>query len=420
MGLFDSFQFNPQTYGGGGLLERLGMGAPLNMPGQGFQDPPTSTVAYGGQQVPVFGQPDPAAIPPAAQPAQYQQQAPQQSGNPLLAGLQGFGEGGREGGLIGALTGGIGGFSRGETRENQTIRALTNAGISKDMAATIAADPGLLRAVMPQMMGTAGQTSDIKEYQFAKGQGFKGTLEEWMQRKRAGAGEYSLTPVYGTNEKGETILLQPGKSGAAIQTQLPPGVKISSGVEKLDLGTQWGVIDKRTGQIVGYQPKDVTGKASAEAQGKGQGEAKLLLPQTATAVDSALRVIGDLRAHPGIDVGTGLSSVVDPRSWVPGQSGYDFNQANEQAKGKAFMVAREALKGAGQVTDFEGQKGEQAIANLKTSQSKGQYLKALDELERMLKLSYENLQKKAGVSSASPSAPVAAPGADLRKKYGLE
>ncbi len=65
------------------------------------------------------------------------------------------------------------------------------------------------------------------------------------------------------------------------------------------------------------------------------------------------------------------------------------------------MAAREGLKGAGQVTDFEGTKGEDAIAALDTAQSDSQYLTALDNLERMMRTSYEDLQRKASLDKVS-------------------
>ena len=93
---------------------------------------------------------------------------------------------------------------------------------------------------------------------------------------------------------------------------------------------------------------------------------------------------------------------------VPGTEAYNFDALNKQAQGQAFMAAREGLKGAGQVTDFEGTKGEQAIANLNAAQTKQQYLAALDNLERMMKASLADLKKKAGQSApqAAPSGPV--------------
>ncbi|MET4023047.1 hypothetical protein ABIC10_008188 [Bradyrhizobium sp. S3.2.12] len=41
------------------------------------------------------------------------------------------------------------------------------------------------------------------------------------------------------------------KGGEAKLAELPAGVKVSSGVDKIDLGTHWGLYDKKAGAIVG-------------------------------------------------------------------------------------------------------------------------------------------------------------------------
>lgn len=288
------------------------------------------------------------------------------------------------------------------TRRNQnmTEQALLGRGLDPDTARLVAGNPELLQTILKNELG-GGQTDDIREYQFAKQQGFGGSFEEWTQRKRAGAGEYGLTPIWGVNDKNEPVMLQPGKSGTAIQSVLPPGVKLARNPIKVEGPTGTWIYDPQTREQIQFIPKDVAGAASATATGKGQGEAGLVLPQVKTTVDNAIQTIDKLRKHPGLDTATGTSSVFDPRNYMPGTNAYDFHALNQQAQGQAFMAAREALKGAGQVTDFEGRKGEQAIANLNAAQSKEQYLAALDNLERLMKLSYDNLLQKAGRGPAA-------------------
>lgn len=134
----------------------------------------------------------------------------------------------------------------------------------------------------------------VREYEYARTNGFGGSFQDWIASKRAGAGEYSLTPVYGKDAQGNTVLIQPGKTGTAIQTKLPEGVTISSGVDKIDLGTQWGIIDKRTGQIVGYQPKDLKGAESAKAEGKAQGAAVSEYQSVTSKMPGLEKVVQDL------------------------------------------------------------------------------------------------------------------------------
>ncbi len=449
MGLLDNLYFgHNSSFGGqgGGLLDFLRTTQMQNQqyqPSAGFGPNPNEANAsmpaapmnIGGYQMPRIGTeqqftPDPAALPQNAQPVQGQmpmqppQQPPMQPPEPsggFGAGLQGFLQN-LHTGPLGAIAGGIGsaaGMQSPEVKQaNQTAQFLVSKGMDPAMAKTVVSDPTLLRSVLPSIMGTGGQTDDIKEYQFAKKEDPSLTFQKFMQQKKAVSGEYSLTPQYGTNEKGETVLIQPGKSGEAIQTKLPPGVKISSGVEKIDLGTTWGIIDKRTGQMVGQQAKDIEGKESAEERGKAKGLAQVSLPNVINKADQALKVIDDMLAHPGRETATGLSGTLDPRSYIPGTNSKDFQIRSKQLQGKAFLEAFESLKGGGAISEREGEAATAAIARLDLAQSDEEYVAALKELRGIVSRGVEIARQKAGQSGQSAAVPQ--PNAALKAKYGLD
>jgi hypothetical protein len=400
-GLLD-YLYSPSTYGGeGGLLSRLMPSTAMIPQSQGFpqpeQMPQAAPMQVGNYQMPRIGNPDQfvpqqAMTPPNAQPTQGQM--PQQGFggflNAFSENLQSIGNGGS---LIGALTG--------QQPNNQTAQFLVSKGIEPALAKTIVSDPGLLRSVLPQLIGGGGQTDDIKEYQFAKREEPNLTFQQFMQRKRAVSGEYSLTPQYGTDKDGNTVLIQTGKSGEAIQTKLPEGVKISSGVDKVDLGTQWGIIDKRTGQMVGTQPKDIAGKESAEEVGKARGQAIVSLPTTIANAEQTLQVIKSLKDDPYRTQATGLSSVFNA---IPATGGFDYAQKLEQLKGRTFLEAFQALKGGGAITEIEGKKAEAAIARLNPGQSEKSFLEALNELEQIVSAGIERAKQRAGQPGAPQQA----------------
>jgi hypothetical protein len=88
-----------------------------------------------------------------------------------------------------------------------------------------------------------------------------------------GSTTYGKTPIYGTDpETGKTVLGTIGDDGTFKKIDTG-GFDIGQGVDKIDLGTQWGLVNKRTGDLVGYMPKDVAGEAAQKEAGKGQGEA---------------------------------------------------------------------------------------------------------------------------------------------------
>lgn len=402
MGLLDSL-FDPQLYGGaGGLLSRLSPMIGQIPQSQGFEQQ-NNPIAVGGYQMPRIGnpdqyQPEQVMTPPNAQPAQGQMpQAPQQGGfggflQNLNENFQNMGNGGS---LLGGLTG--------QSPTNQTAQYLVRQGIDPALAKSIVSDPATLRAVLPNLLGTGGKTDDIKEFEYAKKEDPTLTFGKYMLQKKANQGEYSLTPQYGTNDKGETVLIQTGKSGEAIQTKLPAGIKVSSGVDKVDLGTQWGIIDKRTGQMVGTQPKDVSGKEAAEKRGQAQGTAQAALANGADIdAEATKKKIDDLISHKGFDSIFGQLDQFRP-SWALSAAGNDARARFEQLKGTAFLQAYSMLKGGGAITDIEGQKAGAAMARLDRAQSEAEAKQALNDFKDAIDTGLQKLRRAAG--GETPQAP---------------
>lgn len=423
MGLLDSM-FNQSTYGGqgGGLLDLLRqsqMQQDQYQPSAGFPGQ-ASPIGIGDYQMPRVGdmaqftpqQADPAALPPNAQPAQGQmpQQQPQESPGGFGAGLQGFLQN-LHTGPIGAIVGGIGSAagvqSPGRVQANQTAQYLVSKGIDPALAKTIVSDPATLRAILPQMMGIGGQTDDIKEYQFAKKEDPTLTFAKFMQQKKAVSGEYSLTPQYGTNAKGETVLMQTGKSGEAIETKLPPGIKVSSGVEKIDAGDKWILYDKRTGTPVGTQPKDLVGKEAAEKRGQAQGTAQAALANGAEAdAEQTKKKIDEFVASKGFNEVFGQLDQYRP-SWTHSNEGADALARYKQLKGVTFLTAYQMLKGGGAITDIEGQKAGDAMARLDRAQSEQEAKTALKDFREAVDLGLTKL-KRAAAGGAEPAATASA------------
>lgn len=256
----------------------------------------------------------------------------------------------------------------------------------------------------------ASLTPDIKEYQFAVTQGFKGLLSDWMARKRGGAGEYGLQPVWGRDKDGNPVMLQAGKSGEAIRTKLPDGVSLSGkDAVKLDAGTHWVLIDPLTRQQVGIIPKNIEGKEAAEERGKATGQAQVALPTVITKTTMAMKLVDDMISHPGRETATGKSGVIDPRNYIPGTEAKDFQVRQKQLQGTVFLEAFQSLKGGGAITEVEGAKAEAAIARLDRTQSDEAYLEALNELKGILRQGLVNARKKASGRFAEGGAAETAP-----------
>lgn len=248
-------------------------------------------------------------------------------------------------------------------------------------------------------------TDDIKNYEYAKRQGFQGSYTEFLQRKRAGGGEYGLQPIWGVDETGNPAIAQLGKSGAAVQTKLPQGFKPAKDPIKVDAGTEFILLDPQTRQPIGRIPKDIAGKEAAEVTGKKTGEAKFDLPRVEQNAQAALDTIKQIREHPGKEYGVGVAGVLPG---IPGTKQKDFVSLVDQAKGKAFLEAFNSLKGGGQITEVEGKKATDAIARLDRTQSKEGFDKALSDLESIIQIGVARARNQAG-SGAAGAAPEAAP-----------
>jgi hypothetical protein len=416
--------FNPEFYNGpmAGVLGNLP--GYMTQPGQsqGFPGAPGMPTDMSGSRAP--------QAPPGAPMDIQPPQAPQGGGfmgglsnglannsNMLMAmGAALMGGKGMGGALESGMMGGQ--LDQRNRTTNQTRQALIKQGLSPEMAEIVAGNPALMSAVMQQKMGLTGGTDDIKEFEYAKKQGFTGNLQEWMQRKRAGAGEYGLQGIWGVGPDGKPALVQLGKSGDAIQSKLPDGFTPAKDPIKVDAGTHFVLLDPQTRQPITTIPKNIEGKEAAEEIGKARGQAQVALPNVVANAEQTLKIIQDIKNDPYRQRGTGGSSIFNA---IPATGGFDFAQKVEQLKGKAFLEAFQSLKGGGAITEIEGKKAENAIARLNVAQSEGAFLEAINDLEAVVTAGIGRAKARAQPGSAAPAAVPAVTGApNLKQKYGLE
>lgn len=204
--------------------------------------------------------------------------------------------------------------------------------------------------------------SAIREYQFAQGQGYAGTFDQWSkEQKRAGASSNSTNvtygaPVAGIGPDGRPVFFQPPNRAGE-----PPQI------------------------IPGIQPP----KIGDEMRERDQQRAT-----TIQGVEDSLSVLDKAITHPGRATATGLSGAIDPRNYVPGTAARDFHVLKDQIGGKAFLQAFESLKGGGQITQVEGEKATAAIARLNTAQSDEEYRAALAEFRGIVAQGYQRMTGK--------------------------
>jgi hypothetical protein len=300
-----------------------------------------------------------------------------------------------------------------------TEQALIKHGLSPDVAKVVSGNPALLAAVMQQRLGLGGQTDDIKEFEYAKRQGFTGTLTDWMQRKRSTtAGKYGLTPVFGTDKDGKPAIIQLGNEGQPIQPQLPEGFQIARDPIKVEGPTGTALLDPQTRQQIGFVPKDVAGAARQKEIGEAEGQAAVNLPTAIATAENTLKTIEQMKNHPG-KKNWGAFGVGAMLPDMPGSSTRGFGAFVDQIKGQNFMTAFQSLKGAGAITEQEGAKAERAQARLDRAQSEADFDAAIKDLEDVVRSGMARARQKAGGGAPTAAGAGAAPSAPRPDPLGL-
>jgi hypothetical protein len=144
-------------------------------------------------------------------------------------------------------------------------------------------------------------------------------------------------------------------------------------------------------------------QAQARAIGEAQGSALVSAPSDMAAADRTIQLIEDLRAHPGLNIGTGMTSIFNR---IPGTPGFDFQSRVNELTSGAFLVAIQQLRGMGSLSNTEGQAATAAITRMNTSTTKDEFLAALADYEAVVKGANERAQVRLG--AATPVEPLAA------------
>lgn len=292
------------------------------------------------------------------------------------------------------------------------VQPIPRGGVPIELIQTMLRDPNLREIGVKLWAQNVQGPNNAEPWQFV--QGDNGTLLRANQvtgqvepignfaKNGTGLGESEagLNLVYGQDKDGNTIAFQPLKGGGLRQVEIPEGAKLTPGISNIDTGTGTLTVNNKTGLPVLQTAKDLSGAEREKAMGKAQGDAQINLGSNLQKADYSIGLIDQMLAHPGLETAVGLSGTLDPRNYISGTHATDFNVRRKQLEGRAFLEAFDSLKGAGQITEIEGQKATEAIARLSTAQSEGSYKLALRELREILEVGKERARQRATVSEA--------------------
>lgn len=220
---------------------------------------------------------------------------------------------------------------------------------------------------------------------------------EGLKRLEAELKQPTLTPLQ--REAAQLFPDDPGAQAAWIKQQRdkPTGTQLTVNTGQQD--TNWGQPPKDSvwarderGQVVTERDPATGAMRPIVLPIKGsQGDVEAAANK-AKAADAALRghqTITGMLEHPGLDTAVGLSGQLDPRNYVWGSEAQGALSYIKQVQGQAFLQAFESLKGAGQITQVEGEKATQAIGRLERAQSEKDFKAAAKELQGILARAYE-------------------------------
>lgn len=111
--------------------------------------------------------------------------------------------------------------------------------------------------------------SAIKEYEFAKAQGYKGTFEQWKQAQKPAGVQVSYgAPVAGVDAEGKSVFFQPskdGRSAPAIVQGVKPApqnrdTKLPAEIQRMNIAadTMGTLLDQYETMLKKYNPRDPT------------------------------------------------------------------------------------------------------------------------------------------------------------------
>lgn len=137
--------------------------------------------------------------------------------------------------------------------------------------------------------------------------------------------------------------------------------------------------------------KTKTAKEAA-MKAEAQTKAQIGLQKGELQYEKNMSLVENVLKHPGLDESFGKLGVIPA---IPGSDKANFRAQLEQLQNTVFITNREALKGGGAITDFEGNKAEQAEIRAAKAQSAEEFRKAMKDYKKWVDKGFANMKKAA-------------------------
>lgn len=272
--------------------------------------------------------------------------------------------------------------------KNQTLDFLTKRGVSPDEAKAMVSNPQLLQATLPSLFASKTIQMNNKLIDSRTGR----VIADYSDSARQGPEIKTVKTPYGD----DVSVQYDAKQGRYIPIKV--GMGGGGGAPGAVAGGQPGY-----GGTPGLPPPPMMPKHAREAlqtaEGKAMGEARAGLPKAEQNAAYLLKQIDELANHKSLDKAVGYLDGALP-SMLPGTRDVDARIA--QIQGGTFLQAFESLKGAGQITEKEGEKATAALNRLQDQrQGEEGYRQALKDFRKEVVDLTAVARRRAGMGPAA-------------------
>lgn len=143
---------------------------------------------------------------------------------------------------------------------------------------------------------------------------------------------------------------------------------------------------------VGYISEKASEQKKAQVKGEAQAKAQIGLPDAEMQLEKTKSLTEQILNHPGLESSFGKMGLIPA---IPGSDKANFQSLKTQMQDNVFISNRQALKGGGAITDFEGTKAENAALRAMKAQSAEAFKKAVKEHEYWAEKGFEKMRRAA-------------------------
>lgn len=219
-----------------------------------------------------------------------------------------------------------------------------------------------------------------------------------QNKAKSGGGSPYYTTAYGR----EGTVLTNVRTGEQEYKPYPKGFK---GRDRFDPGLQADISGQREKQVQiqksafeperealteklkliekgKAQPQIEFDKAMSKAMGEATAKAQIDLPTTEITAAGTLTLVDELLNHPGFKDAVGFwDNPAVLGGYMPWTEAAGFRKRLEQLEGRTFMNIFPTLKGGGQITEIEGEKGQMSINRMATATNEAEFILAASDFK---------------------------------------